>query len=181
MNLIKKTVLSVIALLALSFYSFNTQAQTVKFAHIDYLKVVDSIPSMMTADREVKGFLDAGEKTVAEMEKAFEEAYNQYLLDKPTLSTVMVELREKQLMEQQQMIDYKRQSLQQDLEILNERLYGPIEDNLVKAIEIVAQRHKVTYVLEKSTTLYTDPVGGLDLTVEVRAELLRLEKERTGL
>lgn len=181
MNLIKKTVFSVIALLTLSFFSFNAQAQTVKFAHIDYLKVVDSIPSMMNADKEVKGFLDAGEKTVAEMEKAFEEAYNQYLLDKPTLSTVMVELREKQLMEQQQMIDYKRQSLQQDLEILNERLYGPIEDNLVKAIEIVAQRHKVTYVLEKSTTLYTDPVGGLDLTSEVRIELLRLEKERTGM
>ena len=181
MNLIKKTVLSVIALLTLSIYSLNSNAQTVKFAHIDYLKVVDSIPSMMSADKEVKGFLEMGEKTIMEMEKAFEESYNAYLLEKPTLSSVMVELREKQLMEQQQMIEYKRQSLQQDLEILNERLYGPIEDNLVKAIEIVAQRHKVTYVLEKSTTLYTDPVGGLDLTGEVRIELLRLEKERTGL
>src|SRR5687768_5416088 len=110
MNLIKKTVLSVIALLTLSLFSLNANAQTVKFAHIDYLKVVDSIPSMLIADKEIKGFLDAGEKTIAEMEKAFEEAYNQYLLDKPTLSTVMVELREKQLMEQQQMIDYKRQS-----------------------------------------------------------------------
>ena len=79
------------------------------------------------------------------------------------------------------MIEYKQQSLQQDLEILNDRLYGPIEDNLVKAIEIVAARHKVTYMLEKSNMLYVDPAGGLDLTNEVRIELVRLEKERTGM
>ena len=181
MKYLKSTVIALFSLFAIGFFSNSAQSQTPKFAHIDYLKVVDSIPSMMAADKEIQGFLDAGQKTILEMEQALDDEYNKYLTEKPTLSTVMQELREKQLMEQQQMLEYKKQSLQQDLEILNQRLYGPIEENLKKAIEIVALRYKVTYVLEVTSLLYTDPAGGLDLTKEVRTELLRLEKERTGL
>lgn len=168
-------------ILALVAFGFTAQGQPpVKFAHIDYIEVVDSIPSMMAADADIKAFLEMGQKTIDDMTKAYQAEEDKYILEKPTLSTIMIELREKQLGEQFQLIQYKQQSLEQDLQILNERLYGPIEKNLEKAIEIVAQRHKVTYMLEKSQMLYTDPSGGLDLTKEVRIELVRLEGERTA-
>lgn len=180
MNWIKKTTLFAAATLMLGLFSLTSNAQQVKFAHIDYLKVVDSLPTMMEADKQVEMFLKAGEKTILEMETALQADYDAYMVEKPTLSDVMQELREKQLMEQQQIIEMKKQSLQQDLEILNDRLYKPIEDNLVKAIETVATKHGITYMLEKNSMLYTSPTGGLDLTKEVKAELIRLENLRTA-
>jgi Skp family chaperone for outer membrane proteins len=168
-------------LLAVVAFGFSSTAQnTVKFAHIDYIKVVDSIPTMVDADAQVKSFLEMGQKKIADMEKAYEEAYLAYEAEKDALSDIMQDLREKQLMEQLQLIEYTKQSLENDLQILNDRLYGPIEKNLTKAIETVSQRHKVTYLFEKTQMLYTDPTGGLDLTNEVRIELVRLETERTA-
>lgn len=175
----KKILIALVAVLALGFTSQTAKAQTLKIVHIDYIKVIDSIPSMVDADKQIRAFLDKGQKTILEMETALDADYQAYILEKPTLSQIMQELREKQLMEQSQLIDYKKQSLENDLQILNERLYGPIEKSLEKAIEIVAQKYKVTYVLEKSQVMYVDPAG-LDLTKEVRVELVRLEFERTG-
>ena len=181
MKHMKRIMILILAVVAFGFTEFTAQAQPpVKFAHIDYMKVVDSIPSMIAADADIKAFLEMGQKTIADMEKAYEEAVSAYELEKPALSQIMRELREKQLYEQFQLIEYKKQSLENDLQILNERLYAPIEKSLEKAIEIVAQRHKITYMLEKSQVLYTDPAGGLDLTNEVRTELVRLENERAA-
>lgn len=176
----KITLASVFTILASCFYTNTASAQVPKFAHIDYLEVVDSLPTMMAANSEIETFYAAGMKTIEEMAVAYEESYNLYIKEKPTLSQVMIEIREKQLAEQEQIIQYKQESLQQDLGILNDRLFKPIEDNLKKAIGIVAERYKITYVFDINSLMYTAPTGGLDITKEVRAELLILENARVA-
>ena len=153
--------------------AFNTNAQDAKLAHVDYLDVIDSLPSKLTADREIQKFLDDGQKTITDMELELENQINVYLAEKEALSAIMQELREKQIQEQSQIIEIKRQNLQQDLDILNARMYNPIEENLKKAIDIVAEKHNVTYVIDKSMLLYVN--GGLDLTDEVEAAMLKME------
>ncbi|MBK9190054.1 MAG: hypothetical protein IPM77_00380 [Crocinitomicaceae bacterium] len=106
-------------------------------------------------------FLKQGEKTIVEMETALQNDYDTYMSEKETLSDVMQELREKQLMEQQQIIELKKQSLQQDLEILNDRLYKPIEDNPVSEdlqLQKQSKKHcpmKPLFILEIPLTYLT--------------------------
>ncbi len=83
-------------------------------------------------------------------------------------------------MEQQQLIQYKTESLQTDLEVLNNRLYEPLEKNLSLAVETIAKKHKLDYVLEVNSLLYFNKENGFNLTEEVKTELIRLEKIRVG-
>jgi len=177
----KKVLIAIITIFTLGLAEFNAHSQTVKFAHIDYLKVVDSIPTWVDANKQLDDFIAMGQKTIADMEADLNAAYELYMAEKETLSTLIQEYREKELMEKQELLEYKKQSLENDLQIWNQRLFVPIEENLKKAIETVAQRNNITYMFEKSSMLYTAPSGGIDLTNEVRIELLRLEKIRTGM
>ena len=158
---------------------FNSSAQSTKFGHVDYVKVLDSLPSKVAADKDLNNFLEEGQKTVMEMQASFETEYNAYMLQKDSLSPLIQEMKEKSLMEQQQIIQYKSESLEQDLQILNDRLYKPLEDNLTEAVKNIAEKYKLNYILEVNSMLYVN--GGLDLTPEVRTELIRLEKIRTGM
>lgn len=175
----KRLIIIMIAIFGLGV--FNSNAQNVKFGHVDYIKVLDSLPSKTAADRDLNNFYEDGQKTIMEMQASFEEEYNKYMLEKDSLSPLIQEIKEKNLMEQQQIIQYKAESLEQDLQILNERLYKPLEDNLDLAVKTIAKKYKLNYVLEVNSLLYVDEENGLDLTSEVRAELIRLEKLRTGM
>jgi outer membrane protein len=160
--------------------TFNSSAQSTKFGHVNYVKVLDSLPSKKTADKDLNDFLEEGQKTITEMQASFEEEYNRYMIAKDSLSPLIQEMKEKSLMEQQQIIQYKSESLEQDLQILNDRLYKPLEDNLTKAVKTIAEKYKLNYILEVNSLLYVNEESGLDLTNEVRTELIRLEKVRTG-
>ena len=51
----------------------------------------------------------------------------------------------------------------------------PSPETITKAIEIVADRKKLSYIIDESATLYSK--GGIDCTAEVMIELLRLDAE----
>lgn len=173
----KRIIIIIIAIFGLGVFNSNAQSN-LKFAHVDYVKVIDSLPSKITADKDLQSFLDNGQKTLEEMQISFEEEYQKYLAEKDSISPLMQEIREKNLMEQQQLIQYKSETLEGDLQTLNNRLYKPIEDNFNLAVKNIAQKYKLNYILEVNSILYVD--GGLDLTKEVKAEVIRLEAIRTS-
>jgi len=149
-----------------------------KFAHVDYAKVVDSLPSKMAADKEMKTFIDDSQKTLQELQTLLERDYQNYMAAKDTLSKISQEIKERKLTEQQMDLQKKQERTQQDLEIYNERLYTPIEKSFTKAVKTVSQKYKLNYVFETSSLLYLD--GGMDISAEVKAEIIRLEKIRLG-
>jgi Skp family chaperone for outer membrane proteins len=65
--------------------------------------------------------------------------------------------------------------LQQQLQTLANEYNQPILDRLQKAVEIVADRKKVNYVLDVTNVLYSKT--GIDITSEVKVELLRMDAE----
>jgi Skp family chaperone for outer membrane proteins len=63
--------------------------------------------------------------------------------------------------------------LEEGLQIVSEELNAPILDRVQKAIDIVADRKKLNYVLDVTATMYSK--GGIDITNEVIVELLILD------
>ena len=147
-----------------------------KFAYVEYQAMTDSVPSKVQADKEMNSFVEEGQKTIEELQTMLQRDYDLYMGARDSLSEFMIERKEKDLQEQQQIIQLKQQSLQEDLQTYNDRLYAPIEKSLKAAVKIVSEKHKINYVFEKSSLMYVS--GGMDITEEVKAELLIIEKAR---
>ena len=60
-----------------------------------------------------------------------------------------------------------------EMQAYSNELNAPILGMVQKAVEIVAERKKLSYVIDESVTLYFK--GGVDITSEVIAELLKLD------
>jgi Skp family chaperone for outer membrane proteins len=78
-------------------------------------------------------------------------------------------------MKKQQALEDRQGQLQQEMQIYGQELNQPILERIQKAVELVADRKKVNYVIDESQTLYFK--GGIDMTAEVMVELLRMDAE----
>ncbi|MBN4072667.1 OmpH family outer membrane protein [Crocinitomix catalasitica] len=161
----------IIILIAVLTFGPVTFAQ--KLGHVNIQSVTDSLASMQEANKALESHRTEQTKIIEEMGKALEADYTKYLAEKDSLNSVIQKFREDKFFERQQEIQFKQQQLEQDLQTLYSRLFTPIQERLDKAVKIVAEKNGVVYVLEASQLIYVGE--GLDLTKEVRAEMIKLE------
>ncbi len=149
-----------------------------KFGHVNYKKATDSIPTKLAADKEMQQFIEDGQKTIQELQTMLQRDYETYMVKRDSMSALRKEITEKNLQEQQAILENKQTTLQNDLEIYDGRLYKPIENNFKKAVKTISQKYKLNYVFEEGSLLYLE--GGLDITEEVKQELIKLELARSA-
>ncbi|WP_027420109.1 OmpH family outer membrane protein [Crocinitomix catalasitica] len=166
----KKLIVGIVAMLTLG--ATNVSAQNAKIAHIDYLVVTDSLPSKLKADKEIAAYIQEEQTVLQEAEAKLRKDVEIHMADAENLSPTIRQMREEKLSQRQNDLQLKSQQLQQDVQTLSARYYNPIEARLTKAVETVAKKNNVTYVLDQGQTLYA---AGLDLTKEVTAEMLKSE------
>lgn len=170
----KKVFLALIVLVGLG----STAMAQGKLGHVKMEVLWDTIPSTKVAADK---FTKYDQKLVAElqeMQAAIQNAYLDYenmmkAAEKPSdmrrqIAEQEIQKKEQALQERQRTMQLERQARQQELE-------GPIQERILKAIKIVAEREKLTYVLDESSTYYYG--GGYDITNAVVVELMKLEKE----
>jgi outer membrane protein len=153
---------------------FSTLAQT-KIGHVDSQKLLDTLPSRKIAIKKLEERQKEGMQELEEMQKSFEQAYRKHQETKKDKTPMLIEIDESNLMKKQQAIEMRQQSLEQEIQAYNEELNKPILERIQKAIEIIADRKKLNYVMDESVTLYFK--GGIDCTPEVMVEMLRLDAE----
>jgi outer membrane protein len=168
----RKLVVALLAIMTIGAFSAQT-----KIAHVNSQQLLDSLPSRKAALKELQTISEAGEKELVEMETEFYKAYEKFETEKINMSPIMIKFEQEKLQKKQQAIQQREQEIQQQLQIMSNELNGPILRRLQKAVDIVADRKKINYVIDESSTLYFK--GGTDITQEVKVELLRLDKEET--
>lgn len=151
---------------------FSTFAQT-KIGHVDSQKLLDTLPSRDLAIKKLDSMKTAGMQELQLMDADFQKAYQDYITNQASKSPAERQIIEGRLMQKQQMLEATQASLEEGLAIMSEELNKPILDRVEKAIEIVADRKKLNYVIDVSATLYSK--GGIDITNEVIVELLLLD------
>lgn len=151
---------------------FSTFAQ-VKIGHVDSQKLLDTLPSRDLAIKKLDSMKTAGMQELQLMDSDFQKAYQDYMTNQASKSPAERQIIEGRLMQKQQMLEATQASLEEGLAIMSEELNKPILDRVEKAIEIVADRKKLNYVIDVSATLYSK--GGIDITNEVIVELLLLD------
>ena len=151
---------------------FSTFAQT-KIGHVDSQKLLDTLPSRDIAIKKLDSMKTAGMQELQLMDADFQKAYQDYGVKQAQMSPAERQIVEGRLMQKQQMLEATQASLEEGLQIMSEELNKPILDRVQKAIDIVAERKKLNYVLDVSSTMYSK--GGIDITSEVIVELLLLD------
>ena len=162
-------------LIAITFIiSLSSFAQT-KIGHVNSQELLDTLESRKQAIKQLDDYKLEGMKELQEMNKAFEAAYIIFQQKEKDYSPVLLKMEQEKLGRKQQELESRQQELEKGLQIYNEELNKPILDRITQAIEIVADRKKLSYIIDESATLYSK--GGIDCTAEVMVELLKLDKE----
>jgi len=151
-----------------------TLAQS-KVAHVDSQKLLDSLPSRKEAMKKLQEFEMNGVKELQEMEADLNTAYAAYEKNRPSMTPMLIKIEEEKLMKKQQNLQDREQALQQEMQVYSQELNNPILERVKKAVEIVSERKKLNYVIDVSIMLYSK--GGMDITEEVKIELLRMDAE----
>jgi outer membrane protein len=162
-------------LIAISLIISASSFAQSKIGHVNSQILLDTLESRKQAVKALDAFKVEGMKELQEMNKAFESAYIIFQQKEKDYSPVILKMEQEKLGRKQQELESRQQELEKGLQIYNEELNKPILDRITKAIEIVADRKKLSYIIDESATLYSK--GGIDCTAEVMIELVRLDAE----
>lgn len=146
-----------------------------KIAHVNSQKLLDTLPSRKAAIAQLQKFEQDGVQELQEMEAELNKAYAKYEAEKATMTPVYMKIAEGKIMKSQQDLQDREQALNGEMQAYSQELNKPILDRVQKAVEIVSDRKKISYVIDESVTLYFK--GGISIQNEVVVELLRLDAE----
>jgi outer membrane protein len=164
----KKT-LSLVALLFVT----NLAISQSKVAHVNSQSLLDTMPSRDLALKEIKEIEDEFKLELNGMYEEYEKTRGKLEAERTTLSPTIIKSREANLMNLGQRIQEREQTVQNELQVRAQELNQPIFDRVKQAVDIVAERKKLNYVIDASNMLYSK--GGMDITGEVVVELLKLD------
>lgn len=161
--------------LVVALTAATTSVAQTKVAHITSQKVMDTMPSRKKVIADLQEIERKSGIELQEMNAAIEKTYAEYMKTREGMSAVNREYEEGRIMKLQQNLEARQQELEASFQQLNQQMFKPIDERLRKAVDNVATRNKIGYVIEESNAWFTK--GGQDITNEVITELLKMEAE----
>ena len=168
----------ILLIAAMAVMSVAASAQTLKWAYVDFNEIIMLMPEM----DEARATLDENSKTNEEILVAMYEEYQtkmtQYQQKAESWTPAVRESKEREIMEIQARFEQTQQSLQQEIQMLQQNLQAPIYQKAQDTVNELAKAEGVAFVFEKSSLLYVDPAQGIDLTPAAR-KALNIPADRT--
>ena len=168
----------ILLIAAMAVMSVAASAQTLKWAYVDFNELIMLMPEM----DEARATLDENAKTNEEILVAMYEEYQtkmtQYQQKAESWTPAVRESKEREIMEIQARFEQTQQSLQQEIQMLQQNLQAPIYQKAQDTVNELAKADGIAFVFEKSSLLYVDPAQGIDLTPAAR-KALNIPADRT--
>ena len=160
-----------IIIAAMALMSIAATAQENKLAYVDFNEVMMLMPEM----DEARATLEENEKTQSEIFQAMYEEYQtkvqQYQQKAETWTPAIRQSKENEIVEIQTRLEQTNQSLQQEMQQLQNSLQAPIYEKAQSVVSALAKGHGYAAVFEKGTFLYVDPEQMVDITPDARIAL----------
>ena len=168
----------IILIAAMVVASVAASAQDFKFAYVDLTEVVQLCPEMDQARATLEENQKTNEEILMGMYEEYQTKGQQFQQKASTWTPAIRESKEREIMDLQSRIEQTQQSLQQEMQQLQNSLFSPIYEKAQNAVNELAKAKGVALVFEKTSLLYVDPAQGIDLTPEAR-KALNVPKGRT--
>ncbi len=171
-----KKIIVVIAAAALAAVAAN--AQSYKFAHVNFQELVQLMPEMDSARVQLDAASKEAQETLQAMAQEFDNKYSQYEQKSAEWSAAIRQSKERELSEIQSRIQDFQQSIQQELNQLQNQLMAPIYQKAQETVTAIAKAAGYIYVFDNSQVLYVDTAQSTDITPSAR-ESLNIPEDRT--
>ena len=170
----KKIILTLVAVFTLGIFSASAQ----KMAHIDYLKVMDTLTTYKTAIKKSEEVEASTQESAQFLQQKIQEKYLEYQNLPVDASAMERQLLEEEVTRLQERLQGMEQQYQQQLQVIQERYFVPLEKWLKEAVSKVGESKGLDYILyydQENSIFWVNPNKGVDLTKEVITEMLKLE------
>lgn len=163
-----------ICLVAVGGKTFSQQ----KSGFVNSQTILNELPEAQEAQKKLNAIVQAVQDTLEKMQKDFQAKYEDYQKKQAMMTDAAKKEEEQKLVEQDQQIkQYQQVKFSQTGEIAQQRekVFAPVREKIVKAIQSVAKEEKMVFVFDKtpdgSMVLYAEPT--LDLTYKVLDRMKR--------
>ena len=164
-----KKFIIVIAAMGLAFTAAN--AQSYKFAHVNYQELVYLVPEADSARAQMNSASQEAQETLQAMAQEFDTKYSQYEQKANEWTPAIRQSKERELSEIQSRIQDFQQSIQQELRQLENQLMSPIYQKVQETVNSLAKAGGYIYVFDSTSLLYIDAAQSTDLTPAARTTL----------
>ena len=153
----------------------SAQQQTaLKIGYVNSESIIKELPEAKESQQKLEGILKGWQEEIEKRGQALQAKYEEYQKQANMLNESSKQVRQKELVDDEQKLNQYRQEKQQELAAQREKIMKPIQEKVFKAIEKVAKDKKLSFVFDKATevpVLYADP--SYDYTPDVLIYLKR--------
>jgi len=165
--------LSAITFSLLLFVGASASAQTMKFGHIDFQALMQSMPERDVAQKSMAKTQSDLESQLAVMQKEYQTKGQEYvaLVKQPNVTDAIRQAKEADIQSLQERITTFQQQAQENLQKEETKQFQPIVEKARKAIGEVAKEQGMLYVFEVNSVLYYNTALSTDMMPLVKAKL----------
>ncbi len=147
-----------------------TNAQTLKFGHIDMQALIQVMPERATAEEEFNKFQADIEEIYGEMQKSLEQKYAEFQQMGEDVSEIKRNAKAEEIQDVQARLQNYSQTAQQQLQQKQNDVMQPIIEKAQNTVEEVAKEQGLIYVFQTTALLYKSNQS-VDLLPLVKAKL----------
>ncbi len=136
------------------------QQTALKIGYVNSETIIKELPEAKDSQAKLEGMVKGWQDEVEKRANALQTKYEEYQKQVNMLNESSKQLKQKELVEEEQKLNQYRQEKQQELAVQREKIMKPIQEKVFKAIEKVAKEQKLAFVLDRATevpVLYADP------------------------
>jgi outer membrane protein len=165
--------LSAITFSLLLFVGASASAQTMKFGHIDFQALIQSMPEREVAQKAFAKTQSDLEAQLGVMQKEYQTKGQEYvaLVKQPNVTDAIRQAKEADIQSLQERIQTFQQQAQENLQKEESKLFQPVVEKARKAIGEVAKEQGMLYVFEVNSVLYYNTAQSTDMMPLVKTKL----------
>ncbi len=165
-----KNILKLFVVALFVAFSVQSQVQTSKIGHINFDELVAQMPRQDSINKALENFVSGLESQVQAMQTELEGKYGDYQANQATMSEIIRQTKEKEIMDLQQRMEVFNQQAQYEIQNKQFELSQPLLNKAKKAIEDVAKENGFTYIINGNVQILLY-ANGTDIMPLVKAKL----------
>jgi len=148
-----------------------TQAQTLKFGHINSTTLLGLMPETKVADSTLQKFGASLESQLKTMTNEYQSKVGEFRANEATMAEPIKEAKAKEINDLEQRIQDFQDSAQQSLQKKKEEIYTPIIKKAEDAIKDIAKEKGYSYIFDTSVGVVLFAQESDDIMPQVKTKL----------
>jgi outer membrane protein len=169
-----KNILKIFIVLAIAVSAMQVSAQkSQKIGHINFAELYELMPGQDSIRAAFTSYQEQLQQQFQAMQTEYETKLNEYQTNMATMSNIIKQTKEKEIVDLQRRIQEFQQTAQEDLQEKEVELTAPIIEKARNAVKEVAKENGYSFVLNSTEglVLYTEPADDLMPMVKKKLNL----------